>query len=206
MNTLAQVLAANELFVRSLPPSYCECHTNEEGCRCGAANAVSKYPNRHLAIFTCMDTRLVDFLEPALGIERGQAKVIKNAGNTVTGPFNSTIRSLMVAIFELGIQEIMVIGHEDCGMSHSNSKDMIEKMLKRGIHTSAIKMIEDELERWLDQFHNPIQNVEKTVAAIRSNPLIPDDIPVHGLLFDPKSGKVNVIVDGYAMLKGSQRK
>ena len=196
MTMLEQVLAANEQFIHSLPQAYCECHTNEEGCPCGAGE-VSKYPNRQLAIFTCMDTRLVDFLEPALGIERGQAKVIKTAGNTVTGPFGAVVRSLLIAIYELGVQEIMVIGHEDCGMAHSTSQDLKTKMIARGVHPSAIKMIEGDLEHWVDQFHNPVENVKQTVAAIRSNPLVPVDVPIHGLLFDPKTGKVAVLVDGY---------
>jgi len=182
---LQQVLEANREFVHHLPANYVP-----------ACNLDSK-PKRHLAIFTCMDTRLVDFLEPALGIKRGEAKVIKNAGNTITGPFQATIRSLMVAIYELGVKEIMVIGHLDCGMSHSTSKTMIQKMLDRGICPSAIKMVEDELGKWLDQFHHPIDNVEKVVASIRSNPLIPVDVPVHGLMFDPHSGAVKVIVNGY---------
>ena len=139
----------------------------------------------------------MDFLEPALGIERGQAKVIKTAGNTVTGPFGAVVRSLLIAIYELGVQEIMVIGHEDCGMAHSTSQDLKNKMIARGVHPSAIKMIEGDLEHWVDQFHNPVENVKQTVAAIRSNPLVPVDVPIHGLLFDPKTGKVAVLVDGY---------
>lgn len=182
---LDQVLRANEEFVHHLPINYVPaCKLNSK-------------PKRHLAIFTCMDTRLVDFLEPALGIGRGEAKVIKNAGNTVTGPFHATIRSLMVAIYELGVKEVMVIGHLDCGMAHSTSQSMKEKMLARGICPSAIKMIEDDLEKWLDQFHHPIDNVEQVVARIRSNPLIPTDVPIHGLMFNPHSGAVNVVVNGY---------
>lgn len=185
MTILEQVLKANRIFVDNLPEAYQN------------AGKTSKKPNKHLAIVTCMDTRLVDFLEPALGIKRGEAKVIKNAGNTVTGPFEATIRSLVVGIFELDVKEVMVIGHYDCGIANTTSQGLIKKMLARGIAPEAIKMIEDELEVWIDTFHHPWDNVEHVVAKIRSNPLIPRDIPIHGLIFNPKTGEIEIIVDGY---------
>ncbi|MBP2655663.1 MAG: Carbonate dehydratase [Firmicutes bacterium] len=185
MQILDQVLAANRKFVQDLPDKFINLHQE------------SDKPSRQLAIFTCMDTRLVDFLEPAMGIKRGEAKVIKNAGNSVTGPFEATIRSLVVGIFELGVNEVMVIGHLDCGVSNSTSHTLIQKMLTRGISPDAIKMIEKELEGWLDNFHNPVQNVKDVVKKIRDNPLIPKDVPIHGLIFNPNNGQIEVIVNGY---------
>lgn len=189
MTTLDQVLKANHEFTKSKAGQ--NINSNEKGC------SISKFPNRHLALFTCMDTRLVDFLGPAMGIKRGEVKVIKNAGNSITSPFASTIRSLMVAIFELGVKEIMVVGHFDCGISHTTSKELIEKMLARGISLDAIRMIESELQLWLDQFRNPVYNVLSVVEKIRNNPLIPKDVPVHGLIFDPNNGAIEIVVDGY---------
>lgn len=187
MSTLAQVLKANNEFINSKST-----HRIDEDCY-----SISKFPNRHLAIFTCMDTRLVEFLEPAMGIKRGEVKVIKNAGNCITGAFASTIRSLVVAIFELEVKEIMVIGHLDCGIAHSTSRELTQKMLARGISQDAIKMVESELELWLDQFQNPIDNVKSVVYKIQCNPLIPKDIPVHGLMFNPNTGAIDVLIDGY---------
>ena len=89
MALLDQILEENARFVAQLPESYL--HRNEK---------VSKYPARQLAIYTCMDTRLVDFLEPAMGIARGEAKVIKAAGNMITGPFDEVIRSLINGLLE----------------------------------------------------------------------------------------------------------
>lgn len=186
MNILEQVLAANNHFV--------------EGLREGAIHYYpdnSKLPNRHLAIFTCMDTRLVDFLEPAMGIKRGEAKVIKNAGNSVTGPFEATIRSLIVSIYELGVKEVMVIGHLDCGLAHITAEELIQKMLVRGISPDAIKMIEGELKNWIDHFHHPVDNIEEVVTKIRTNPLIPRDVPIHGMIFNPQTGQLEVVVNGY---------
>lgn len=62
----------------------------------------SKYPDKKIAIVTCMDTRLVELLPSALGIKNGDVKMIKNAGGAITNPFDSTLRSLLVAIYELG--------------------------------------------------------------------------------------------------------
>ncbi len=186
MTILEQVLTANRRFVGHLPDEYLQ-----------SSSENSKLPSRQLAIFTCMDTRLVDFLEPAMGIKRGEVKMIKNAGNSVTGPFEATIRSLIVGIFELDVKEVMVIGHLDCGVAHSTAEGLIQKMLERGISPDAIKMIEAELRSWIDHFHHPIDNIEEVVLKIRTNPLIPKDVPVHGLIFDPQTGQLEVVVDGY---------
>jgi len=186
MNALEQALMVNRDFVAN--------DTNEFK---RTAHLISKVPRKKLAVFTCMDTRLVDFLEPALGIAREDAVIIKNAGNTVTGSFEATIRSLVIAIFELGVQEIMVIGHEDCGVAHSTSQDIITKMKERGISYDAIKMVKIEMEQWLNNFHRPHENVQEVVDKIRNNPLIPADVPVHGLIFEPHTGEIAVLVDGY---------
>lgn len=189
MNILEQILKANKSFIKNLP---------SDPLRTYSPN--SKFPNRRLALFTCMDTRLVEFLEPALGIGRGEAKIIKNAGNTITGPFEATIRSLIVGIFELGVNEVIVIGHYDCGIAHTSSQELTAKMLARGIAPEAIKMVEGELEQWLDKFHHPVENVEQAVAKIRTNPLIPADVPIHGLMFDPAIGEIEIVVDGYKVI------
>lgn len=83
-----------------------------------------KYPNKRIAIVTCMDTRLVELLPAALGFRNGDVKIIKNAGGTITNPFDSTVRSLLVAIYELGVQEVMIIGHTGCGVQGMDSAEM----------------------------------------------------------------------------------
>ena len=60
----------------------------------------SKYPNKKLAVLTCMDTRLTELLPAALGLKNGDAKIIKNAGGVITHPYGSVVRSLLVAILE----------------------------------------------------------------------------------------------------------
>jgi len=185
MTVLEQILETNRVFVDKTLFAHIQ--------TCGN---VGKLPKKNLAVFTCMDTRLVDFLEPALGLRREDAVVIKNAGNSVTGSFEATIRSLVIAIYELGVKEILVIGHEDCGVAHSSADTVIKKMLNRGISRDAIKMIKNELEAWLDTFHHPHENVRQVVEKIKNNPLIPADVPIHGLMFEPYTGEVSVLVNG----------
>ena len=166
-------------------------------------HAKSKLPAKHLAVVTCMDTRLVGYLEPAMGISRGDAKFIKTAGNCVTGVFDGTIRSLLVCIYELGVKEIAVIGHHECGMAKTTAKSLTDSMISRGISPDAIQMIHKDLESWADGFQKPEQNVIDAVSAIRSNPLIPKDVPIHGLMFHPREGSLEIVVDGYEDAKST---
>ena len=182
MSLLDEVTQANHHFITHLPSSF---------------SAINKLPQRKLAIITCMDTRLVDFLEPALGIGRGEAKIIKTAGNSVTDEFDDIIRSLLVCIYELGVEEIMVIGHHACGMAHATSDELIDAMLARGIAQQDIDKVKAKLTAWVDEFHDPELNVVHTVNNIKNNPLIAKNIPVHGLIFHPDNGEVDVLVNGY---------
>ena len=102
----------------------------------------TKYPDKKIAIVTCMDTRLVELLPAALGLKNGDVKLIKNAGGTVMHPFGSVVRSLLVAIYELGVQEIMIIGHTDCGVQHMDSELMLKHMRERGVSQDHLDMME----------------------------------------------------------------
>ena len=92
--------------------------------------ATSKYPDKKIAILSCMDTRLTELLPAALGLKNGDVKIIKNAGATITQPFGSAVRSLLIAIYELGVEEILIIGHTDCGVQHMDSQALIENEAK----------------------------------------------------------------------------
>jgi carbonic anhydrase len=149
-----------------------------------------------IALFTCMDTRLVEFLEPALGLRRGDAKVIKNAGNTVVDPTGGVIRSLVVAVYALGCEEIFVVGHRDCGMTKIDEDELEQRMLARGVTPEAIAAVQPSLREWVGTFHDPEGNVRRVVDIIHTNPLLPRDVPVHGLMFDPATGRIDVLVRG----------
>ncbi len=158
--------------------------------------AASKYPNKKIAILTCMDTRLVELLPAALGLKNGDVKIIKNAGGVVTNPFGSVIRSLLVAIIELGVEEVMVIGHTDCGVRHIDSDMMIHHMKERGIRQESIDLMKYcgiDFEKWLAGFDTVEQSVTDTVHTIRNHPLIPSDIRVGGYVIDTYTGALQVI-------------
>lgn len=115
----------------------------------------SKYPDKKIAIVTCMDTRLVELLPAALGIKNGDVKMIKNAGGTITNPFDSTVRSLLVAIYELGVTEVMIIGHTGCGVQGMNANEMLNLMRSRGISDEHINLMMHcgiDLKSWLHGF------------------------------------------------------
>ena len=158
--------------------------------------AASKYPNKKIAILTCMDTRLVELLPAALGLKNGDVKIIKNAGGVVTNPFGSVIRSLLVAIIELGVEEVMVIGHTDCGVQHIDSDMMIHHMKERGIRQESIDLMKYcgiDFEKWLTGFDTVEQSVTDTVHTIRNHPLIPSDIRVGGYVIDTYTGALQVV-------------
>lgn len=156
----------------------------------------SKYPNKKIAILTCMDTRLVELLPAALGLKNGDVKIIKNAGGVVTSPFGSVIRSLLVAIIELGVEEIMVIGHTDCGVQHIDSDMMIHHMKERGISQESIDLMKYcgiNFEEWLAGFDTVEQSVKDTVDTIRNHPLIPTDIRIGGYVINTVTGELTVV-------------
>ena len=114
----------------------------------------SKYPDKKLAILTCMDTRLIELLPAALGLKNGDAKIIKNAGGVITHPYGSVVRSLLVANIELGVEEVMVIGHTDCGVQGMDGGKLLEELTHRGISQEHIDIIRSSginLEKWLEE-------------------------------------------------------
>ena len=153
----------------------------------------SKYPNKKIAILTCMDTRLVELLPAALGLRNGDVKIIKNAGGVVTNPFGSVICSLLVAIIELGVEEIMVIGHTDCGVQHIDSEMMIHHMKNRGISQESIDLMKYcgiDFEKWLAGFDTVEDSVRETVDTIRNHPLIPKDVRISGFVINTETGEL----------------
>lgn len=155
-----------------------------------------KYPNKRIAIVTCMDTRLVELLPAALGLRNGDVKIIKNAGGTITNPFDSTVRSLLVAIYELGVNEVMIIGHTNCGVQGMDSAEMQHLMKQRGIseqHITLMKHCGIDLDAWLHGFDDTEAAVLETVDLVRNHPLVPGDVVVKGYIMDSTTGELQPI-------------
>lgn len=159
-----------------------------------------KFPEKKMAIVTCMDTRLVELLPRALNLRNGDAKIIKNAGAVISQPFGSVMRSLLVAIYELKAQEVYIIGHTGCGMASINPDQMVETIHESGISEDVLNTLENsgiKLRKWLRGFNNEKEGVMHTVEIVKNHPLLPPHVPVHGLLIDSTTGELEVVVDGY---------
>jgi len=161
----------------------------------------SKYPNKKVAILTCMDTRLEELLPAALGIKNGDVKMIKNAGAVISHPFGSIMRSLLIGVYLLQVDEIMIIGHRDCGMQVMQSNEILDQMRYRGISNDTISTLVNSginLHDWLQGFSCEYESVKKTVAAVTNHPLMPDDIAVSGFIIDPNTGELEIVIQAFS--------
>lgn len=155
-----------------------------------------KYPQRKLAVLSCMDTRLTKLLPAALGFKNGDVTLIKNAGGVVSHPYGSGVRSLLVSIFELGVTEVMVIGHTDCGVQHIDVNEMIAQMAQRGIPHETIDILKYsgvDFDKWLGGFDTVEQSVADTVNMLRQHPLIPKDVMIRGFVMNVVTGELKCI-------------
>lgn len=154
--------------------------------------ATSKYPDKKIAIVTCMDTRLIELLPAALGFKNGDVKIIKNAGGTIVNPFDSTMRSILVAVYELGVNEIMVIGHTECGVQGMDANEMLHEMKERGVSEEHINLMQHcgiNLQEWLHGFEDTDAAVAETVDLIKNHPLMPPSgVNVKGFVMDSYTG------------------
>lgn len=176
---LEEVLSANDEYVNDF----------------GDKKDLALPPARRFAVLTCMDARL----DPAkfLGLSEGDAHVIRNAGGRAS---DDAIRSFIISYKLLGTQEFFVIHHTDCGMEFFTN-DMISGLLENSLETAALDengfhdvgttpgSPEGKYINWLtikDQVGSILEDVER----VKNHPLVPKNIPVHGYLYDVKSGKL----------------
>ncbi len=155
-----------------------------------------KYPSKKLAVLSCMDTRLTELLPAALGLKNGDAKIIKNAGGLVISAFDSAMRSLIVAIYELGVEEVMVVAHSNCGACHMSYAHFREGMIARGVTAQTLDTIRRcgiDLDAWLEGFKDTPRSVRATVETIRNHPLVPRGIVVRGFIIDSETGALEEI-------------
>ena len=153
-------------------------------------------PGRRFAILTCMDARL----DPAkyAGLAEGDAHVIRNAGGRAS---DDAIRSLVISYKFLGTREWFVIHHTNCGMELFTN-DVMRHLLASSLQTAALEQgvwrdagkgpagsPEGNYINWLPFADNP-KSVVEDVTRIRAHPLVPRDLPIHGYIYDVKTGKL----------------
>ncbi len=136
-------------------------------------------PSRHLAVVACMDARLNVY--GILGLQDGEAHVIRNAGGVVT---DDEIRSLTISQRLLGTQEIILIHHTDCGMLTFTDDDFKASIQK----DTGIK------PEWAaEAFPDLDEDVRQSVARIKASPFIPHKESVRGFVFDVATGKLREV-------------
>ncbi len=162
----------------------------------------SKFPDKKLVVLSCMDTRLSDLLPRAMNLNNGDAKFIKNAGAVVSHPFGSVMRSILVAVYDLGAQEVCVVGHYGCGMASINPDETLRKATTEGhVPDTVIATLEQagiDLHHWLQRIESIPDSVRASVEMIKNHPLMPKWLKVHGLVIDPETGRLDLVVDGNA--------
>ena len=134
-----------------------------------------------LAVLTCMDSR-IDPLA-MLGLRKGDAKILRNAGARVT---DDTLRTLVLATYLLGVRRVLIVAHTDCGMSRKTEDEAHAAILEQhGIDTRSLHfaMVSDQ------------EAVLRTdVQLVRSLPYLPAQTPVAGAIYDVNTGRLRVVV------------
>jgi carbonic anhydrase len=143
---------------------------------------------------TCIDPRLNAFFPNALALPAEQFIWLRNAGNIITTPLSSTMRSLALACAVKGGREIAIIGHTDCQICKTTTMVLLDKLKELGVERH---LLPDNLNEFFGMFGSERQNVIKAAGIVRHSPLIGPGIPVHGLLLDIENGKLDWVVNGY---------
>ncbi len=192
-NVLKEVLAANAGYAKDF----------------GRKGELALPPARRFAILTCMDARL----DPAkyAGLSEGDAHVIRNAGGRAT---DDAIRSLVISHKLLGTNEWFVIHHTNCGMELFTDA-LMGDLLAESLATASLaadmswrntdKSGGSPLGRYVcwHTIRDQAESVRDDVIRIRSHPLVPKDIPLHGFIYDVKTGRLNEVAKATA---GAKRK
>lgn len=147
-----------------------------------------------VAALTCFDARLNPLLPEVLGIPEEWFIWLRNAGNVVTHSTSSTVRSLALACAVKGAREICVIGHTDCQICRTSTMQLLERLKSLGVQR---QLLPDNVNEFFNVFSSERQNVIKACEVVRSSHLIGPQIPVHGLLLDTSTGRLEWLVNGY---------
>lgn len=137
-------------------------------------------PALRLAILTCMDARI----DPsrALGLREGDAHVIRNAGGRAS---EDALRSLIVSHQFLGVEEILVVHHTDCGMLNASNEELQERLARQlRLHPAETRRLDfmpiDDLRH----------GIRDDIATIRRSPFIAPGTRISGMIYDVASGRL----------------
>jgi carbonic anhydrase len=143
-----------------------------------AAPGLSPRPRRKVAVLACMDTRIDLF--PMLGLQRGDAHIIRNAGGLAT---DDAIRSLSISQRLLGTEDVVVVMHEGCGLHGASEDEFARALAADGV-----------LPTWrLGAFADIEATLRDSLARLRSSPELPHRDHIRGFIFDPENGSLREI-------------
>jgi carbonic anhydrase len=143
-----------------------------------AAPGLAPRPRRRVAVLACMDTRIDLF--PMLGLERGDAHIIRNAGGLVT---EDAIRSLSASQRLLGTEEVVVVMHEGCGLHGASEDEFARALAADGV-----------LPTWrLGAFADVEATLRDSLARLRASPELPARDHIRGFIFDPETGRLREV-------------
>lgn len=179
-----EVLAANAAYAKNF----------------GDKGKLAMPPARRFAVLTCMDARL----DPArfAGLAEGDAHVVRNAGGRAS---DDAIRSLVISYKLLGTKEWFVVHHTDCGME-TFTGEVMRGLLEKSLETAALEngkwrdvgrgpgAVEGEFVDWLT-IDDREGSVVRDVRRLRAHPLVPRSIPIHGYVYDVRTGHLVEVPD-----------
>ena len=138
-------------------------------------------PKRRVAVLACMDSRIL--FERCLGLEPGDAHMIRNAGGIAT---EDALRSLIVSHHLLDTQEFIIINHTDCGLLKVKEYEL------RAHLANKMGAISSEPSHFYG-FDDLEANLREQVIRVKSHPWVPKHIPVRGFVYDVKTGKLTEV-------------
>lgn len=133
-----------------------------------------------LAIVTCMDSRISPL--DVVGMSRGDAKILRNAGARVT---EDVLRTLILATYLLGVNRILVMPHTDCRMAEQNENQIHQQIMdQHGVDTRSLEFRTTDHQR---------EDLLLDLGRIRAFPLLPANVEVRGGIYDVRSGRLELI-------------
>ena len=150
-----------------------------------------KPPAPRIAIVTCADPRLTDIVR-MLGLADGDVDMIRNVGTVID---DDSVRSLIVSTRVLGTREIMIINHNDCGMSKFAGSELEDRLREE---TGMAPIAPARFYSFTDVEQNTREQVQKA----RSHPWISPEVPVRGFIYDVNSGRLSEVFPEAATVTG----
>jgi carbonic anhydrase len=153
---------------------------NDDYARAFRDRGLSKRPIRRLAVVACMDSRLDLF--QALGLDHGEAHVIRNAGGVVT---DDVIRSLLISQRLLGTRAVLLVHHTDCGLLTFRDDDLKDEIQREtGIRPAFA----------LESFSDLDDNIRQSIARLHASPFLAAKDDIRGFVYDVRTGRLREVL------------